>query len=260
MNLKNGQRIEEQISKNDLVLDIGGWWQPFPRADYVVDVQPYETRNQGNTPFLGEERFTKDTWIVADVNSKLPFQDKQFDFVICSHVVEDIRDPIWLLKEISRVGKAGYIEFPSRFYESIRGLEQRGYVGLYHHRWLVCIENGNIVFRHKPHSIHGKKKYSIARRNMKKLTAENSIDYIFWDNKINGIEQIDLSMDSVNYELAQFAKMHTPRLIWFFREICDWDNIKIMLKQNSFFRSSIEKLIRRKLRDNVHIFEKYDSK
>ena len=206
MHYENGKMIEQTIPENALVLDIGGWWQPFPRANYVIDAQPYETRNQGITPFSGQELFTKDTWIIADVNSHLPFPDKKFDFVICSHVLEDIRDPINLLKEMSRIGKSGYVEFPSRFYESIRGHEHRGYAGLYHHRWLVSIVEDVIHFKHKPHSIHGKKEFSIPKRYLKKLDSENSVNFIFWENIIAGVEIVDLSMNSINRDLQEFAK------------------------------------------------------
>jgi len=39
---------------------------------------------------------------------------KEVDFVSCSHVLEDLRDPIRVCEEIVRVGKRGYIEVPSK--------------------------------------------------------------------------------------------------------------------------------------------------
>ena len=50
-------------------------------------------------------------------NSHWPFPDKTFDFVVCSHLLEDVRDPITVCRELCRVGKAGYIETPSRIRE-----------------------------------------------------------------------------------------------------------------------------------------------
>jgi ubiquinone/menaquinone biosynthesis C-methylase UbiE len=64
---------------------------------------------------------------------RLPFEDKSVDFLICSHTLEDLRDPIRVCREINRVAKAGYIEVPSRAMETIFGLEHRGYPGYYHH-------------------------------------------------------------------------------------------------------------------------------
>jgi len=41
-----------------------------------------------------------------------PFQDKHFDFLICSHVLEHLDDPVRTCAEFSRIAKAGYIEVP----------------------------------------------------------------------------------------------------------------------------------------------------
>jgi ubiquinone/menaquinone biosynthesis C-methylase UbiE len=41
-----------------------------------------------------------------------PFPDKHFDFLICSHVLEHLKDPVRTCSEFSRIAKAGYIEVP----------------------------------------------------------------------------------------------------------------------------------------------------
>lgn len=75
----------EALVGDGLVLDIGGWCDPFLRADYVLDVFPYETRGLayhgiGKLPIsvvypepLPGERFTKKTWFVHDICSERPF-------------------------------------------------------------------------------------------------------------------------------------------------------------------------------------------
>ena len=76
------ERILREVPDDALVLDIGGWAKPFPRADWVVDMKDYATRGQwGREP--GEERFSADTWVQRDVCAAepLPFEDGQFDFV-----------------------------------------------------------------------------------------------------------------------------------------------------------------------------------
>jgi hypothetical protein len=84
-----------------------------------------------------------------------PFTDKQFDFASCTHVLEDLRDPVWVCSEMMRVAKAGYIETPSRILEQSLGVEHPLYAGFYHHRWLVSVEDGVLCFRFKPHLLHG---------------------------------------------------------------------------------------------------------
>ncbi|MCZ8022429.1 MAG: methyltransferase domain-containing protein [Cyclobacteriaceae bacterium] len=58
-----------------------------------------------------------DTYITADIESPLakvkmdihemPFADKQFDYVLCNHVLEHVRDDIQAMQEIKRVLKPG---------------------------------------------------------------------------------------------------------------------------------------------------------
>ena len=101
------ERILDLLGEDDLVLDVGAWAHPFARADWVLDLQPYETRglygyDQGEK---GNERFTEASWVVRDIcdHEPWPFDDDQFDFIICSHTLEDIRDPVWVCQEIQRV-------------------------------------------------------------------------------------------------------------------------------------------------------------
>ncbi|MCE9613232.1 MAG: class I SAM-dependent methyltransferase [Lentisphaerae bacterium] len=190
----NEERIKQMIGQG-LVLDIGGWADPFNRADYVVDVCPYETRKIGYhgigkwprsrvfpTPQEGE-RFTKKTWILHDICSTkpFPFPDKMFDFVICSHTLEDIRDPIRVCAEIVRIGKAGYIETPSRLWEQTRRLD--GMVGEGHHRWMVEMADNHVRFLGKPHFLHTEKKYFVPLTYVEaEKNDRDRVTYLFWQN------------------------------------------------------------------------------
>ena len=51
----------------------------------------------------------KDKSFVKITEKKLPFKDKEFDFVIASHVAEHVDDISYFLNELSRVEKKGYI-------------------------------------------------------------------------------------------------------------------------------------------------------
>ena len=71
---------------------------------------PYETRGlYGRDGPDGPERFSADTWVQRDICDRepYPFEDEQFDFVVCSHTLEDVRDPIWVCDEMVRVAKRG---------------------------------------------------------------------------------------------------------------------------------------------------------
>jgi len=140
-----------EIKEEDRVLDVGGWWKPFKRADSVVDWKPYDTRGGGGSIGTGLEQFSRDTWFQMDVcSSPLPFPDKCFDFVVCSQTLEDLKDPVRVCKELVRVGKRGYIETPSIWIECQFGIdapdESPGYPGYQQHRWLVDYKDSSLVF------------------------------------------------------------------------------------------------------------------
>jgi Methyltransferase domain len=132
------------------MLDVGGAMKPFNRADWIMDALPYEERGALGSIGDGAERFSADTWARRDFCDRepWPFADKQFDFAICSHTLEDVRDPIWMCSELNRVAKAGYIEVPSRLEEQTYGF-QGPWTGWSHHRWLIDVADNHITFVHK---------------------------------------------------------------------------------------------------------------
>lgn len=155
MNQSSYGEILKRLKDDDIVVDIGGWEKPFNRANYVIDIMPYETRKQAQGhPKDMPERFTKESWLQLDIlEEKMPFKDKEIDFIICGHVLEDIKDPIKLCREMMRVSKAGYIEVPSRCVEMNSNIDpypgSHRYVGYCHHRWMVEKEENTLTFTPK---------------------------------------------------------------------------------------------------------------
>jgi hypothetical protein len=105
-----------KINKNDRVLEIGPGGTPFPRSDVFLELKysdEGEFRQQrGNTDPLVTEK----PLIFYDGN-KFPIDDQEFDYVICSHVIEHVQDVNQFLSEMFRVASKGYIEYPTIFYE-----------------------------------------------------------------------------------------------------------------------------------------------
>ena len=150
------ERILERLEDDDLVLDVGGWASPFPRADWVMDLMPYESRSPYEwSQRSGDHRFTEETWVQRDICDReaYPFEDDQFDFVVCAQTLEDVRDPVWVCSEIRRIGRAGYIEVPSRLVEQAYGV-QGPWVGYGHHHWLISVEGERITFVFKTHVVN----------------------------------------------------------------------------------------------------------
>ncbi len=151
--------LPEHIRPTDVVLDVGGGIRPLSRANYVLDFLAWDQR-YAVEPWLTDvwpaPYYTKETWVQRDFCSRepWPFRDKQFDFVLCKGTLEDLRDPIWVCQEMMRVGKAGYLETPTRVLESLPGIERSRYCGHSHHHWMVEAVEGGVRFTFKHAQLH----------------------------------------------------------------------------------------------------------
>ena len=88
------------------ILDIGCGYRAHPNASVIADVQDLSN-------YYKERKFVK-------INGKkLPFKDKEFDFVIASHVIEHVEDFEYFIKELERISSKGYIELPSRLGDNL---------------------------------------------------------------------------------------------------------------------------------------------
>lgn len=209
MHIKNVDEIVRRIKDADIVLDIGGWFRPFNRADWVIDIMPYETRGAGGCDGTGKEYFSKQRWLQIDACDRkpLPFKDKEIDFVICSHTLEDIRDPVYLCSEICRVGKRGYIEVPSRLAELSFGVESRNYAGYVHHRWIIDIEENKITFLIKPLFIHLRWKYHFPSSYGKRLAQRERVQWLFWDYSFKSQEQIKVDWEAFQRQIEGYISL-----------------------------------------------------
>lgn len=218
MHPEHVDELLRELPPSSLVLDVGGWACPFNRADWVIDAEPFETRGCyrrfGGVPSQGGEieRFSKATWVTRDICSSdpWPFSDKQFDFAICSHTLEDLRDPLRVCAELIRVAKAGYIEVPSRAQESCLGVERPRQAGLSHHRWLIEIDGTTISFLQKFHMIHSSRRFHLPKGFGLDLPPERRIQWLWWKSTFDFREIQIHGLAEQEAELERFAALHSP--------------------------------------------------
>jgi hypothetical protein len=209
----NRERLLERLGPDDVVLDVGGWADPFERADWVIDVFPYETRGLYARQGWAEERprqaerFSAETWIQRDVCDRqpFPFDDDSIDFAICSHTLEDIRDPVWVCSELNRVAKAGYIEVPSRLEEQSWGCAGE-FVGWDHHRWLIDVGDGEITFTFKVHSIHANPDQYFPAGFWQRLGEEERVQSLWWEGGFAYRERIFTDEEETARELSSYVE------------------------------------------------------
>ena len=88
------------------ILDIGCGYNANKFAKVICDVQDLSNHYQ-------DKKFIRLT------EKKLPFKDKEFDFVVASHVMEHVEDIEFFIKELERVSKKGYVELPTMLEDNL---------------------------------------------------------------------------------------------------------------------------------------------
>ena len=88
------------------ILDIGCGYNANKFAKVICDVQDLSNHYQ-------DKKFIRLT------EKKLPFKDKEFDFVVASHVMEHVEDVDFFIKELERVSKKGYVELPTMLEDNL---------------------------------------------------------------------------------------------------------------------------------------------
>ena len=88
------------------ILDIGCGYNANKFAKVICDVQDLSNHY-------------KDKKFIRLTEKKLPFKDKEFDFVVASHVMEHVEDVDFFIKELERVSKKGYVELPTKLEDNL---------------------------------------------------------------------------------------------------------------------------------------------
>ena len=127
------QFMKHQFKEGEKVLDVGSGGDPFPFATVLADkfIEPSVHRSS-------EFKSGGKSVYVCDI-CDMPFGNKEFDYVVASHILEHVDNPIAACKELQRVGKAGYIESPTfmkdALFSWVKGI----------HNWQI-LSQGNTLF------------------------------------------------------------------------------------------------------------------
>ena len=119
----------------------------------ILEIGPGTVPFSLSTNFIGYNENIKEC-INIDIDKDIfPYQNNIYNFIYCRHVLEDIQNPDFVLKEIIRVSNGHvYIETPSPLIESMKNIDAANlsykYCGYIHHRYLVwsSIEKNEIYF------------------------------------------------------------------------------------------------------------------
>jgi len=162
------QFIDNQISQNPNwnILDIGCGFTAHEKASVICDIQDLSN-------------FYKNKKFVKLENKTLPFKNKEFDFVIASHVIEHVQDVEYFLSELQRVSSKGYIEVPTILEDNLV-FENRN-----DHLWHMEFDdnNNNLLISKRVQYLEPVVTVSIAKK-LSKYFRQSLILELFWENSI----------------------------------------------------------------------------
>ena len=148
------------------VLDIGCGFTANKYATTIADVQDFSNFYKGKN-------------FVKIENNKLPFKDKEFDFVIASHVIEHVEDFEFFIRELERISSKGYIELPTRLWDNLVFENVKDHIW-----WFTFDDNEKILLSSRRKqcispflSVSSSKKFDLMFR-------ESMVLELLWENKI----------------------------------------------------------------------------
>ena len=161
--------VEEYLSqkKNWRILDIGCGYTANKYSTHVADTQDFSN-------------LYKDKKFTHIKEKKLPFADKEFNFIIASHVLEHVEDIEYFIKELERVANSGYIEVPTRLEDNLVDVNEKAHIW-----WINFDDINNSLFITKRKQIIEPFLSVSTIQNLRKFFRDSLITEIFWESKIN---------------------------------------------------------------------------
>ena len=181
--------INDTLKKNVdwKILDIGCGYRANKFASVIADVQDFSN-------YYKEKKFIK-------INEKkLPFKDKEFDFVIASHVIEHVEDFEFFLKELERISSKGYIELPTRLGDNLVFENKSDHIW-----WFIYDDINNLLVGSKRNQLLDPFINVSIAKLFEKVFRESLVIEIYWEKKID--YKIDNNIREEDFKKISFLKL-----------------------------------------------------
>ena len=181
--------VNDTLHKNSnwKILDIGCGYKPNKNATVIADIKDFSNFYKG-------KKFVK-------INEeKLPFIDKEFDFVIASHVIEHVEDFEFFIKELERISAKGYIELPSRLGDNLVFENKNDHIW-----WFVYDDDKNQIIASKRNQLVDPFITVSTSKQLEEVFRESLVIELSWDEKID--YRIDNTIRQVNFKKISFFKL-----------------------------------------------------
>ena len=169
------------------ILDIGCGYRAHKKASVIADIQDF-------SKFYEKRKF------IQIKDKHLPFQDKEFDFVIASHVIEHVEDFEFFIKELERITSKGYIELPSRLGDNLVFENKNDHI------WWFCFDDvANQLIASKKNQLIDPFVTVSTAKLFEEIFRESLVIELAWDEKID--YKIDNIIRHEDFKKISFFKL-----------------------------------------------------
>ncbi len=169
------------------ILDIGCGYTANNFATVLADAQDLKS-------------FYKNKNFIQIKEKKLPFNDKEFDFVIASHVIEHVEDLDFFIKELERISSKGYIELPTRLGDNFVFENEKDHVW-----WFVFDDIKHKIIASKKNQLVAPFMTVATAKLFENIFRESFVMELEWNDKIDYI--IDENLKMSNFDKISFYSL-----------------------------------------------------
>lgn len=176
-NLRHRPEVTEKIASLNAktVIDVGGSWNSYLGSLITHTFDMHDPGMPGVHWFQGSINSYEGWKPIFDYVEK----NGKFDFVNCTHTLEDLAYPEAALRYMPQIAKAGFIAVPSKFWELER---KRIFRGAHHHRWIFDSRGGDLTLWPKVNLIEYMIPYNEIQDKIDKH--RNTELRMFWEDTI----------------------------------------------------------------------------
>ena len=181
--------VNKKLSENSSwkILDLGCGYRANKNATVISDIQDLSN-------------FYQDKKFIKIHEKKLPFKDKEFDFVIASHVIEHVEDLQFFIREIERISNKGYIELPTRLGDNLVFENKNDHIW-----WFAFDDSNNQIIASKRNQIVEPFLTVSIGKLFEEMFRESLVIELTWEDKID--YKIDNKIRNENFKKISFLKL-----------------------------------------------------
>ena len=169
------------------ILDIGCGYRAHPKASVIADIQDFSN-------------FYKESQFVQIKGKSFPFRDKEFDFVIASHVIEHVEDFEFFIKELERISSKGYIELPTRLGDNLVFENKNDHIW-----WFYFDDTANKLIASKKNQLIDPFITVSTAKLFEEIFRESLVIELAWEEKID--YKINNQIRQENFKRISFFKL-----------------------------------------------------